>query len=78
MVSITAPSVKGIHLRISIRDPWHFVRIRILGSVPVTNGFDADPAFFVSDLQDADKKNFLSLQVFMFIPDLYPEPDPNK
>jgi hypothetical protein len=34
------------------------VRIRIRGSVHLTNGSDLDPALFVSDLQDATK-NFL-------------------
>jgi|LakMenE01Jun11ns_1017448.scaffolds.fasta_scaffold8157340_1 hypothetical protein len=31
------------------------VRIRIRGSVHLTNGSDLDPALFVSDLQDATK-----------------------
>jgi hypothetical protein len=32
------------------------VRIRIIESVPLINGFGPDPALFVSDLQDVNKK----------------------
>jgi hypothetical protein len=34
---------------------WTLVRIWIRGSIPLT---DSDPAIFVSDLQDANKKSF--------------------
>ncbi len=71
---------------ISVPDPWHFARdmvwwmlIRILGSVPFTNGSGcgsdfgprdadpaSDPALFVCDLQDANKKYFFSLSFYAY------------
>jgi hypothetical protein len=33
-----------------------WIRIRIIESVPPTNGFGPYPALFVSDLQDVNKK----------------------
>jgi hypothetical protein len=36
------------------------IRIRILGSVPLTNPYP-DPALFISDLQDANNKIMLIL-----------------
>jgi hypothetical protein len=44
-----------------------WIRILIIESVPLTNGFGPDPALFVSDLQDANKKYFFFLLVFMLI-----------
>ncbi len=42
------------------------VRIRILGSVPLTSGSHCDPALFVKDLQDANKKYFFSCKFECF------------
>ncbi len=41
-----------------LRIPDIIVRIRIRGSVPLTYIVDPDPAIFVSDLQDGNKKNY--------------------
>jgi hypothetical protein len=50
----------GLQSAIRIRDI--LVRIRIRGSVPLTQDPDPtqDPALFVSELQDANKKLFFS------------------
>jgi hypothetical protein len=44
------------------------IRMRIRGSIPLTNGSDpdADPAFFVSDLHEVDKKKFLIFFSYYF------------
>jgi hypothetical protein len=42
-----------------LRSHETLVRIRIRGSIPLTNGFgsaDPDPAIFVSDLQDVNRR----------------------
>ncbi len=71
------PSVLGIS-DILVR-----IRIRICGSIPLTNGSGfrsgSDPAIFVSDLQDGNKKiffftKFFCLLGYVLLPD--PEPDP--
>jgi hypothetical protein len=45
-----------------IQEIFVWIRIRIRGSIPLTKEADsdpdADPAIFVSDLQDINKKNF--------------------
>jgi hypothetical protein len=47
--------VYNLSIASSVADP---VRIRIRRSVPLTMDPDPDPAIFVIDLQDANKKQF--------------------
>jgi hypothetical protein len=44
------------HQFFSVPDPWRFGTERILGSALLTKGYGSDPAIYVSDLQDANKK----------------------
>jgi hypothetical protein len=51
-----------------------WIRIRIRGSMPLTNGsgsgswiLDPDPAIFVIDLQDANKKLIKKKNIFLLI-----------
>ncbi len=39
------------------------IRIRIRGSIPLTNGSDPDPAIFVTDLQDVNNKLLVYLLI---------------
>ncbi len=67
----TPPSSTRLTSRVA--DPWNFctdpdLRIRIRGSIPLTKlDPDPDPAIFVSDLQDVNKKKFLSCFAYYFV-----------